>query len=143
MIAEQLCIFFTTFIDVKGTIQCVVSFIISISLILSSGTVHAYKSLQTWLQGTTVVFHPKYTSILMHSAVLSPTYKYCNKLQENSICNTTTTYVQDRLGVTIHQEIFALDTVLVAILFPICFCILNTMIYWIVAPTFSKPKSKN
>lgn len=97
VLAEQVCISFLLVVKSRINTVIAVSYILCISLALTSGTIRSYKGLQPWLQENTKGTHTRYASTLLHSVIFLSRNMNC--FPSNSVvCPVPADYLNDRLG---------------------------------------------
>jgi ATP-binding cassette subfamily G (WHITE) protein 5 (sterolin 1) len=98
MLSEQLSIFLLFFIKKPINAVVAVSYIVSLSLVLGSGTVRSFKGLPSILQDNAKGTHSRYASELLHSAIfLSRRIMQCVP-KNNVTCPSPKEFLLERLN---------------------------------------------
>ncbi|KAG5671621.1 hypothetical protein PVAND_001814 [Polypedilum vanderplanki] len=97
MLSEQLSIFFLFFIKSPINAVVAVSYIITLSLVLASGTVRSWKGLVPILQDNAKATHSRYASELLHSAIFLSRRMHCVP-KNNITCPSPKEFLLERLN---------------------------------------------
>lgn len=97
ILSEQLSIFFLFFIKSPINAIVAVSYIISLSVVLGSGTVRSWKGLPSILQDNAKGTHSRYASELLHSAIFLSRRMQCVP-KNNITCPSPKEFLLERIG---------------------------------------------